>query len=248
MALSTSVPQMKTLLTSCLAVATLSLSASFAYANPALDNTRKNIEPLLGGVPVEAINKSNFAGLYEVVTPQGIIYTDDKGSFVIFNGTVVDSQTKENLTQKRIDQLGAFKFTDLPLKDAIKTVYGNGKRVIATFEDPNCGYCKKLHSELGQLNNVTVYTFLYPILSPDSTAKSKAIWCSANKTKAWNDFMALGKEPVAKSDCATPIERNKALAQKLRVNGTPGIFFASNKRVPGYAPAAEIEKMLVSSK
>lgn len=248
MALSTSVPEMKTTLTSCLAAATLSLSASFAYANPVLDNTRKNIEPLLGGVPIEAINKSNFAGLFEVVTPQGIIYTDEKGSFVIFNGTVVDSQTKENLTQKRIEQLGAFKFSDLPLKDAIKTVYGNGKRVIATFEDPNCGYCKKLHSELGQLNNVTVYTFLLPILSPDSTAKSKAIWCSANKTKAWNDFMALGKEPVAKSDCDTPIERNKALAQKLRVNGTPGIFFASNKRIAGYAPTAEIEKMLVSSK
>lgn len=140
----------------------------------------RNIAPLLNNMPIEKILQSDRAGLYEVITPGGIFYTDKTGSFALFNSVMIDTKTKENLTERRIDEMAKFDFNEFPLKDAIKTVRGNGKRVMVAFEDPNCGYCKKLMSEVNKIENVTVYTFLIPIVSPDSATKAKAIWCTAD--------------------------------------------------------------------
>jgi thiol:disulfide interchange protein DsbC len=123
-------------------------------------------------------------------------------------------------------------------------VKGKGTRVIATFEDPNCGYCKRLGKELVGMDDVTIYTFLYPILSPDSTAKSNNIWCAKDKVQAWNGWIVDGKEPAA-SDCdASAVARNVELGQKLRISGTPTIFLADGTRIGGYVPAAELELAL----
>lgn len=225
----------------------LALLASASWAGPVEDGIRKAIEPRMG-IPAEKIVKSPHAGLYEVDTARGLVYTDAKGSFLLFNGVFVDTKSGENLSQKREAELGAFKFSDLPLTDAIKTVYGNGSRVIATFEDPNCTYCRRLIPELEKLSNVTVYTFLYPVLGEDSVDKSKAIWCAADPAKVWHGFMGAGRPVPQKADCATPLDRNIALARKLRIMGTPNILFQSGERVPGLANAEQLAQKIAGAK
>ena len=162
-------------------------------------------------------------------------------------GTLIDGKTMKNVTDERMQKLTAIKFSDLPLEFAVKQVRGDGKRVFATFEDPNCGYCKKLAKDMAKLDNVTIYTFLYPILSPDSLEKSKQIWCSADKAKAWNDWMVDGKAPSSKGDCDTAaVQKTVETGRRLAINGTPTIFFADGERIPGAVPVAKIEQKLSS--
>jgi thiol:disulfide interchange protein DsbC len=152
----------------------------------------------------------------------------------------------QNITEKRLLDLTSIKWENLPLDAAVKTVRGNGKRMLAIFSDPNCPYCKRFEKDLAKVDDVTIYTFLYPILSQDSHEKSKAVWCSADKAKAWNDLMLNGTMPPA-GRCDTPIEANLALGHKYRVTGTPTLVFANGERVPGVIAADQIEKLLVKN-
>jgi thiol:disulfide interchange protein DsbC len=210
---------------------------------------KKNIEPRLGGAKIESIKETPYGGLYELRVAGDILYTDKKGEYLII-GHVYDAKTTRDLTRERIDDINKIKFSDLPLNDAIKQVKGDGKRVIAVFEDPNCGYCKRLRqTALKDLNNVTIYTFMYNILSDDSFVKSKNIWCSPDRVKAWDDWMVSGKAaPAAAPTCETPNEKVLALGQKLRIQGTPAIFFADGSRIPGAVDLATLEKKLESIK
>jgi thiol:disulfide interchange protein DsbC len=154
----------------------------------------------------------------------------------------------KNITEERLQKLSAIKFSELPLALAVKQVRGDGKRVLATFEDPNCGYCKKLARDLAKLDNVTIHTFLYPILSQDSLDKSNRIWCAADRAKAWNDWMIDGKTPGGKGDCdTTAVRKTIELGRKLAISGTPTIFFADGERIPGAVPLARIEEKLAQA-
>ena len=197
------------------------------------------------GTKISSVTKSPYLGLYEVYADGQILYTDENLTAIIA-GTLIDGQTMKNHTAERMQKLMAIKFSDLPLEYAIKQVRGDGKRVFASFEDPNCGYCKKLAKDIAKLNNVTIYTFLLPILSPDSLEKSNQIWCAADKAKAWNDYMRENKAPApAKSGCdTTAIQKTMELGRRLNITGTPTIFFANGERVPGAVPAAMIEQKL----
>jgi thiol:disulfide interchange protein DsbC len=208
---------------------------------------KKAIEARFDGVKVEGVAKTAYGGLYEVRIGGGeIIYTDDKVNFLV-TGAIIDTKTRENVTEERKRKLSAIKFDSLPLNLAMKQVRGNGKRVVATFEDPNCGYCKKLHQDIAGMTDVTIYTFLYPILAPDSSDKAKAIWCSADRVRTWNDWMLNGVAPPTAKDCDAPMEKVVELGQKLRVSGTPTMFFPSGERVPGAVPAARFEQLLNDS-
>ncbi|MBI4740247.1 MAG: DsbC family protein [Betaproteobacteria bacterium] len=219
------------------------------FAMPALAdeaNVKKAVESKLGS-KVSSIAKTAYFGLYEVYIDGQIIYTDEKVSALMI-GTLIDGKTMKNITEERMQKLNAIKFSDLPLDLAVKQVRGDGKRVFATFEDPNCGYCKKLAKDMVKLDNVTIYTFLYPILSPDSLEKSNQIWCSADKAKAWNDWMVDGKAPGGKGDCDTAaVQKTVETGRKLAINGTPTIFFADGERVPGAVPVAKIEQKLAQT-
>ncbi|MBP9803449.1 MAG: DsbC family protein [Candidatus Accumulibacter sp.] len=193
---------------------------------------------------VTSVTKTPYLGLYEVYVDGQIVYTDDKVSAVLL-GSLIDGKTMKNVTDERMQKLTAIKFSDLPLPQAVRQVRGDGKRVFATFEDPNCGYCKKMAKEIAKLDNVTIYIFLYPILSPDSLEKSNQIWCAADKAKAWNDWMVDGKTPVGKGDCdTTAVKKNIELGRKLAINGTPTVFFADGERIPGALSLAKIEQKL----
>lgn len=216
--------------------------ASLAVADEA--DIKKAMEARLGA-KVESVSKSGYLGLYEVYADGAIFYTDDKVSAIVVGGQMIDAKSMKNVTDERMKKLTAIRFSDLPLDRAIKQVRGDGKRVLATFEDPNCGYCKRLAKELLKLDNVTVYVFLYPILSEDSVRKSKQIWCAADRSKAWNDWMIDGKAPAGREDCDTSaVTKNQEFGRKLNISGTPTMFFGDGERVPGAVPLARIEQKL----
>ncbi len=230
-------------------VLTLALAGTTALANDG--DIRQSIESRFPATKVSEINKSALPGIFEVVMDgnQGpmVAYTDDKGRYVMV-GDLLDIKSERNLTRERMDKLTEVKFDSLPLSQAIKIVKGDGKRRLAVFSDLDCPYCKKLEAELVKVDNVTIYTFLYPLpMHGDAPRKSKLIWCSKDRAAAWNDYMHKGKLPTGKGDCDNPIDENLALGAKLRIDGTPAMIFASGKRVPGYMPAARLDDMLTAA-
>jgi len=225
------------------AVATLFINVKTHAAD--VDSVRKLIEPKLGGDKVIEVRRLT-AGLYEVATERDILYTDSTAKF-IFAGTLLDAGTKKNLTEARHSELNKISFADLPLGDAIRTVHGNGKRVVAIFEDPNCGYCKKLRQNLETLNDATIYTFTYNIFGEDSQQKSKNIWCSPDRAKAWDDWMLSNKIPAqASASCASPNERNLKLGERIRIKATPTLIFADGTRIPGAIDVKDIENKFMT--
>ena len=226
------------------------LFAGGVGAKPKVEVTiRQAIEKRLGPTAkVESVTATPYSGLYEVRVGNEIIYTDKNVKY-LFVGNVFEAKTSRNLTKARTDEFNKIKFSDLPLGLALKTVKGNGERVIALFEDPNCGYCKRFRqTTLKEADNITVYTFMYNILSPDSFAKSANVWCSADRNKAWDDWMLNGKVPPATEKCDNPNDKVVALGQKLRIEGTPAIFFADGTRFAGMVDLKTLEAKFASIK
>lgn len=208
---------------------------------------KKAVETRFEGIKVDGVVKTPYSGLYEIRVNGGeVYYTDEKVNFIV-TGSIIDSRTRENVTEERKRKLSAIKFDVLPLNLAVKQVRGNGKRIVAMFEDPNCGYCKKMQQDISGLTDITIYTFMYPILAADSADKSKAIWCSSDRVKAWNDWMLNGVTPPAGKECDAPNDKVVELGQQLRVHGTPTMFFPNGERVPGAIPLARFEQLLNDS-
>ena len=177
---------------------------------------KKAVEAAYPKFKVESVAKTPYAGLYEVFMGGQIIYTDEKMSFLIAEGRLVDPKTKKDITGERMEELTKIDFSTLPLDQAIKVVKGNGSRKLVVFSDVDCPYCKRLEqNELSNITDVTIYTFLYPIqqLHPDSANKSKAIWCATNRVKAWNDWILNEQLPTSTGNCDVPIEKIGALAR-----------------------------------
>ncbi len=195
-------------------------------------------------IQVESVTKTPLAGIYEVFAGGEVLYVDENVNYMIVRGRLIDVARKTDLTDERLRVLTAIKFDQLPLDLAFRMVKGNGKRKFAYFSDPNCPYCKRLDQELAKVPDVTVYLFLYPILSPDSVEKSKAIWCSKNRAKAYDEWMLEGKAPATSGRCDTPIEKIVAFGRQKGINGTPTLFFADGQRVTGAIPADQLKKLL----
>jgi thiol:disulfide interchange protein DsbC len=224
------------------AIVAAMLSAQVARAAPDIEVVKKSVKAVTN-LDVVKVQPSKIAGLYEVQTPGPLFYTDAKGEYILLGAHAFSTKDNADYSQKRMNELAGYKFADLPLKDAIKVVRGDGKRVIVTLEDPNCGYCKQLSKTLDEMGNTTHYVFMVGMLGPESVAKANAIWCSPNPAKSWMDWMSGGKAvPAAAPDCETPVERNGKLGQKYRVQGTPAIFFPNGDREQGAAPAAALER------
>ena len=232
---------MKTLPTTLIAAALLLASTAWSQEATIRKNLAERIPQLAN---IDEVSKSPLPGLFEVrVNGTEIYYTDAEGNYLV-QGNLIDTKQKRNLTEERIDKLTAIAFDALPVKDAFTLVRGNGKRKLAVFEDPNCGYCKRFEKDLQKINNVTIHYFLYPILSADSTEKSKNIWCAKDKTKAWQDWMVRDVTPPAANCDATAITRNVELGRKYKITGTPTLVFADGSRVPGAIGADQVEKRL----
>ena len=232
------------------ALAVGGVTVSSVWANEAA--VRQGFEGKLR-MKVESVKETPFAGMYEVLVQSQqsglqVFYTDAKMSYIL-KGDLIDLRGAQprSLTDDAKAKITApllAKSTDL----AVKRVKGNGKRVIYTFEDPNCGYCKELQKELTKMNDVTVYTFLWPILSQDSIDKSKSIWCSKDRAKAWEDYMIKAVAPTRKTDCdTTALGKNASLAQRFGLRGTPAVYLGNGEQVGGFVPADRLEAALRES-
>ncbi|WP_144109988.1 DsbC family protein [Paraburkholderia sp. BCC1886] len=228
-----------------LAVAAFAMGCS-AQADQTTDKLKATLQTRLGDVAIKSVAKTPIAGVYEVNLGTQIVYSDANGDYLLL-GDMVESKTRKNLTQARLSETNRIDFASLPFANAVKVVKGNGSRKIAVFSDPNCPYCKQLETSLKSIDNVTVYTFLYPVLSPDSTLKSKSIWCSADRGKAWESWMQNHQAPTAAGTCDTAaIDKNLALGRSMNVDGTPTVFLADGRRLPGAVPADQLDKEMSS--
>lgn len=224
----------------------LSAFATLAIADES--SVKKAVEAAYPKFKVDSVVKTSYAGLYEVFMGGQIIYTDEKMTFLIAEGHVVDPKSKKDMTTDRLDELTKVDFSSLPLDQAIKVVKGNGSRKLVVFSDVDCPYCKRLEqNELVNITDVTIYTFLYPLiqLHPDSANKSKSIWCATNRTKAWEDWILNNQLPKSTGNCEVPLEKVGDLARKLGVNSTPTLIFSDGRRMAGAQPYKEIEKAMV---
>ena len=232
------------LIPSLLAAAALTLGFSATAQDAAIRKTLAERIPQME--KIDEVQPTAMSGLYEVRIGTDIFYTDAKGNYLI-QGELIDTRARRNLTEDRINKLSAVDFAALPFKDAFTIVRGDGKRKVAVFEDPNCGYCKRFERDMQNVDNVTVYLFLYPILSPDSAEKSRNIWCAKDRTTAWEDYMVRDKTPAAATCDTSALQRNLAFGKKYKITGTPTLIFADGSRVPGAIPAKDVEKRLGES-
>jgi len=211
------------------------------------EQVRTRMQELLGQRP-DSVTRTPY-GVFEVVVGTEIYYTDTNASFVMVGGRLIDAKTRQDVTQARRDELMKVDYAKLPLDQAIRLRVGKGTRQFVTFEDPNCPFCRKLHTDIQGMKDVTIYVFLYPILSADSFEKSRNIWCARDRAAAWNAAMIEGKAPpVAGADCKHPLQQNVQLGQRLGVSGTPTLIFQDGSRMPGASSAEEIEKRLASAR
>jgi thiol:disulfide interchange protein DsbC len=231
------------------AVAVAAMSMSMP-AHAGESDIRKNLAERMPNFPkIDEITKTAIPGVWEIRIGMEVLYTDENGDHII-QGSVFDTKEKVNVTEKRVAKITAIDFKSLPIKDAMVVKQGDGSRKVAIFADPNCGYCKRFERDVLAAKDVTIYTFLYPVLGEDSTAKSRAIWCTKDAQATWRAWMIDGKAPPkTMGECDTgAIDRNVAFGQKYRVNGTPAIIFEDGMRVPGAIPLDRFEKQLADAK
>ena len=209
---------------------------------------RKLLLQKFPGAEISHIAKSGYLGLYEVMLGDQLIYTDPKVTYV-FVGSIYDTTTKQNLTEAQSRKLNRVAVNKLPLDLAFKRVKGDGSRTVYLFSDADCPFCHRLEKEMQGLDNVTIYTFLFPIdqLHPDAARKSKMIWCAPDRAKAWDTYFASGKLPDNKGDCGDPVAKTQALGASLHINATPTLIFADGTIVPGALPLPELEKEIASA-
>jgi thiol:disulfide interchange protein DsbC len=215
-----------------------------AAANASESEVRKAFQQRYPGIQVESVARTPMAGIFEIYANGIVLYVDEKVNYLIAEGRLVDARSRTDLTAERLRKLQAVSFDSLPLNAAFKIVRGNGKRQVAYFADPNCGFCKKFERELLEAKDVTIHLFLYPILSNDSMEKARSVWCSKDRAKAWTEWMLKNVVPTAPSSCDTPIDSIVAFGRQKGIGGTPTLIFADGTRVPGMIPAADVNKLL----
>jgi thiol:disulfide interchange protein DsbC len=228
--------------------ASMLLAAAPATANEAA--IRKALGERYPQLKIDEVRRSPVAGIWEVrYDGVDILYSDATGDHIFVSGALVETRTRTDLTEQRIEKLLAVAWDRLPLKDGITIRQGTGARKLAVFVDPNCGYCRRFERDLATVKDVTVHVFLIPILGPDSVAKSRDIWCARDPAVAWRRYMLEGVQPskAAASCNVDALDRNLAFSRTHRINGTPAVFFEDGSRRPGAIPAEQIEASLVAA-
>ncbi|NNG83289.1 DsbC family protein [Acinetobacter sp. ANC 5378] len=222
-----------------LAFALVSFISSLSLAN--VDTVKSNLTKQHPKLNIENIQATDMKGIYSGSMDGQVVYVGEDAQHILV-GSMYRLSDQKNLTKDLVLKQNSIDWKKLPLQDAVKSVRGNGKRQIAIFSDPNCPYCKQLETELSKLNDVTIYTFIYPIKN-QSIAVSKQVFCEKAPALAWSNLISKGIQPSSKKTCANPIERNLSLGKSLGLNGTPAIIFSNGFKVMGSHPAQEIEKM-----
>jgi len=233
-------------LTAGFALLAIAMTADSAPTGVDVGATLKQvIESRFAGSHVLDVQLSPIPGLYEVFMGDQNVYADATGDHLIV-GSMIETQSKQNLTQARLNERGKIDFSALPLNQAIKVVKGNGSRKFAVFSDPDCPYCQQLEKTLLSVTDITMYVFLFPIpaLHPQAPVKAHAIWCAPDRSAAWNQWMHEKILPPTKTCGGDPIDAVQKLGDELHIDSTPTLFFADGRRVAGAIPVEELQKYL----
>ena len=213
----------------------LSCFSAISLAN--VETLKINLSRYYPNIQVSNIQATEMPGLYSASLDNQIIYLDENAQYMLV-GSMVRLKDQKNLTKDLMLQQNSVDWKQLPFKDAIKTVKGTGKSQLFIFSDPNCPYCKRLEVELDKLNDVTIYTLIYPLKSQSITV-SKQVWCDPNQAYAWKNLLQKNVQPKERS-CANPIERNLELGKKLGIEGTPTLIFGNGLKMVGGRSAEDI--------
>jgi thiol:disulfide interchange protein DsbC len=212
-----------------------------AALDPVSEQVKKRFNERFPGIDASVVKRTPY-GLFEVLIGMDMVYTDENVNWVL-RGQLIDAMTRRDVTQQSLDAMSDIAFDQLPLDLAFRQVKGQGRRKLAIFEDPNCGYCKQLRKSLESVDDVTIYTFLYPILSPDSSDKARDIWCAADPARAYDDWMLRGRAAPA-ANCAAPLDKLVALGRRLMVRGTPTLYFGNGGHESGAIPLEALQARL----
>lgn len=195
------------------------------------------------GIKAERIAPAPVKGLWEVSAYGRIFYVDDEVKNIM-NGDIIDIATKVNRTQESLKNMARHEWRNLPFEDAVKQVFGKGERKLVVFSDANCVYCRQLEGTFEKVGNLTVYTFIVPMLRGDEN--NREIVCSKDKAKAWHDWMAKGIAPdAAPVSCdSSVLSRNYKLFQKFQLTGAPALFFENGMMKAGAVDADTLDKLL----
>jgi len=221
---------------------------SAAQSTEVRERIRAAVEGFSGGrLKVDEVRRTPLPGIFEVRIQSELLYVDERGQYLFYSGDLIDMKSQRNLTRERVEELLTIDFRELPLELAVTQKIGAGRRVLAVFEDPNCGYCRKLRADLLKLDDVTLHTFPMAFLAPDSETKAARALCASDPARAWNDLMLQNRVPSNDGKCQTSIAKVAELARRLGITGTPVVFFANGRRLQGYAPPDSFEKMLAEA-
>jgi thiol:disulfide interchange protein DsbC len=221
-------------------------AANLQTSDDAVKTMRTTLQQAYPSTTFGKIESTVIPGVFEVQMGKNIGYSDATGRYFIF-GNLFDMKTQTDMTAQKRELASRIQWDTLPLKDAIKVVKGNGKRVFAVFSDPDCPFCKRLESTLSMVDDYTMYVFLFPIesLHPDAKLKSDRIWCAQSPSKAWKAWNTAGDlAPKSTKECNTPIERNIKLAGELGISGTPALISKNGVLSAGALPLERLEDFL----
>lgn len=239
--------KMRNLLAAAMGALCLSVAMPSAAETTTSQDVKTRVMTNMEIVP-ERVSKTEIPGIWEIYIDESMFYVDDTGRYLI-SGRLFDVVNKEDLTARNHREIWRTKWNEWPLQDAVKQVFGNGERELVVFSDANCTYCRMMEGRYAEVGNLTVYTFIMPMLRGEENARE--IVCSKDPSAAWTQWMkdhVHTKETIS-SHCDTSVlHRNKMLAKRYGINSAPTFFFKSGERMKGAMTAPQLETMLQSAK
>ena len=205
----------------------------------------KSLQQVFPDIDITRVNPTPIDNIYEVMIGPDVVYITGDARFVL-KGDLIDMQERRNLSedlraQSRVDLL-----KKIPESEYIEFASKNSKDTIYVFTDVDCGYCRKLHQDVPELNEkaITVRYLAYPRAGVGSSAYKRMgdIWCAEDRPQALTD--AKNGKPAKASNCKNPVANQHALGREMGVRGTPAIFLESGRALPGYMPPDELLRVL----
>ncbi len=231
-------------------IAALSFLSLAAFTADADENAvRQAFAKSMPELKLESVKPSEINGLYEVIVGANIFYVSDNGKYLL-QGRLIDIEARTDLTEEKLSGTRRQALEKLGTDKMIVFKPKESKYTVTIFTDIDCGYCRKLHSEMDQYlaEGITIQYVFFPRAGKDSESYNKAVsvWCSKDRNAALTDAKK-GKDPKAKT-CDNPIDEHMKLATEFDVRGTPMIVTEKGNAYPGYLPAKQLAEALKSEK